>query len=269
MTAIFVANEGALRLSAFLGLSSLLALAEVYWPRRALSQSRSARWPANIVLVVIDTAVLRFAFPLLAVATALWAEDAGVGLLNALAAPAWLAFPVAFLVLDLTVYGQHVLFHRVALFWRFHRIHHADRDVDVTTAVRFHPVEIAASMLLKMAVVALLGAPALAVVLFEIALNAGALFSHANIKLSPRLDRALRRVLVTPDMHRVHHSVNRDEHDRNFGFLLSWWDRLFSTYRPQPALGHEAMALGQTRVEPKDASRLAWLLAAPFARAPR
>ena len=261
-------NEALTRLGVFLGLFILLAAAEAALPRRARALPRRARWVTNWGLTLINTATLRLmtlALPLLAVGAALDAARLGWGLFNALAWPAWVEVTLAILILDLAIWAQHLITHKVPLLWRLHRVHHADRDMDVTTAIRFHPVEIALSMGLKIGLVYLLGPAALAVVLFEIILNGTAMFNHANLRLPPALDRALRLVLVTPDMHRVHHSVHRHEHDSNYGFSLSIWDRLFGTYVPQPADGHDDMTVG-LRWQDDRPARLSWSLRLPFVR---
>ena len=258
-------HEPQLRLAAFAGVLVLMALWKAVSPRRKLSSKRWHRWGTNLLLSAGGTLLLRVAVPLLAVGVALEAERAGFGLFNWAGAPYALAFVLSFLALDLTVYAQHVLFHLVPLFWRMHRVHHADTDIDVTTGIRFHPLEILASMGIKMGVVALLGAPAAAVILFEVVLNATAMFNHANIRLPRRFDRLLRLVIVTPDMHRVHHSVLPDEHNRNFGFNLSVWDRLFSTYRAEPREGHEKMHIGLAEYPAPKPQYLGWSLWLPFA----
>ncbi|MBK6467251.1 MAG: sterol desaturase family protein [Paracoccaceae bacterium] len=236
--------EPTLRLAVFLSVLAAMALWEVAAPRRRREIPRLLRWTNNLALVVLDTAVLRLAFPMLAVGLAILAEQRGWGLFNLLAVPGWLAFVASVVILDLAIYGQHVVFHAVPVLWRLHRMHHADLEFDVTTGLRFHPVEIVLSMAVKLAVVAALGPPALAVLVFEVLLNATALFSHSNVRLPAGLDRVLRWGIVTPDMHRVHHSIDRVETDSNYGFNLSVWDRLFRTYRAQPAKGHDAMQIG-------------------------
>ncbi|SLN38146.1 Fatty acid hydroxylase superfamily protein [Pseudoruegeria aquimaris] len=261
-------HEALIRLSVFLGLFAVLATAEALLPKRPRRESRVRRWRTNWALVVIDTLSLRLvalALPLLAVGAALDAAARGWGFLNALAWPTWLEMLLAILILDLAIWAQHLVTHKVPLLWRLHRVHHADRDMDVTTAIRFHPVEIALSMLLKIGLVYLLGPSALAVVMFEVLLNGTAMFNHANLRLPPRLDAALRLVIVTPDMHRVHHSDRRDEHDSNYGFSLSIWDRIFGTYVPQPEAGHEGMTVGLQWQDERPA-KLGWSLWLPFAR---
>lgn len=261
-------HEALIRLTVFLGLFALLAVIEAWAPRRARTQPRRRRWLTNWAIVLIDTLALRLlalALPLLAVGAAMDAQAQGWGLFNALALPLWATVAATVLIFDLAIWVQHLVTHKVPLLWRFHRVHHADRDIDVTTAIRFHPVEIAFSMLLKIGLVYLLGPPALGIVLFEIILNGTAMFNHANIRLPLRLDALLRQVLVTPDMHRVHHSDRRDEHDANYGFALSIWDRMFGTYVAQPGKGHEAMTIGLEWQDDRP-SRLGWALMLPFRR---
>ena len=263
-----MAYELILRLSMFLGLFALFAALEAWAPRRARAQPRQRRWGTNLVLVVIDTLALRalaLLLPALAIGAALDAGRNGWGLFNQLDWPWGIELLLAVLVLDLAIWAQHLVTHKVPLFWRFHRVHHADRDMDVTTGLRFHPVEILASMGVKIGAVYLLGPSALAVLLFEVLLNGTSLFNHANFRLPDRFDRLIRLVLVTPDMHRVHHSVQRDEHDSNFGFALSVWDRIFGNYRAQPAGGHDAMQVGLEWQDDKPA-RLGWALRLPFQR---
>jgi sterol desaturase/sphingolipid hydroxylase (fatty acid hydroxylase superfamily) len=259
-------NEALIRLSVFAGLFLAFALIETLAPRRARVQPRQGRWITNLGFTLLNTLALRalsVALPLLAVGAALDAWKMGWGLFNHLAWPLWVEIVLSILILDFAIWAQHLITHKVPLFWRFHRVHHADRDMDVTTAVRFHPVEILASMLLKIGLVYLLGPQALAVLLFEVLLNGTALFNHANIRLPLWLDRIVRLVLVTPDMHRVHHSVQRAEHDSNFGFALSIWDRIFGTYVAQPAGGHDGMKVGLQWQDEKPA-RLGWALWLPF-----
>ncbi|MDQ0313801.1 sterol desaturase family protein [Amorphus orientalis] len=244
MPDLILAHEPAIRLAIFASVLAAMAIWEVAAPRRRLEIPRVLRWSNNLALVVVDTLVLRLVFPMLAVGLAVLAAERGWGLFNLVDVPVWLAFAVSLLVLDLSIYGQHVLFHAVPALWRVHRMHHADLDIDVTTALRFHPIEIALSMGIKLALVALLGVPAVAVVVFEVVLNGMAMFNHANVRLPAGLDRVLRLAVVTPDMHRVHHSIERRETDSNYGFNLSVWDRLFGTYTAQPRAGHEGMTIG-------------------------
>lgn len=261
-------HETLIRLAAFLGLFALFAAAEAWAPRRARSLPRRRRWPANLSISVLNTLTLRalaVGLPLLAIGAALDAAEHGWGLLNAVRWPGWVEGLLAVLVLDFAIWLQHLITHKVPLLWRLHRVHHADRDMDVTTAVRFHPVEIALSMLLKIGLVYVLGPSALAVVLFEILLNGTALFNHANLALPRRADALLRLLLVTPDMHRVHHSTCRSEHDSNYGFALSVWDRIFGTYTAQPGQGHDGMTVGLQWQDGRPA-RLGWSLLLPFRR---
>lgn len=237
-------HEPLIRLSAFLSVLAVMAIAEIAAPRRRREIPRVLRWSNNLGLVVVDTLVLRLAFPVLAVGVALSVDANGFGLLNWLHVPEGLAILIAFIVLDLAIYAQHVAFHVVPALWRVHRMHHADLEIDVSTGLRFHPVEILLSMAFKLALVALIGAPAVAVLLFEVVLNAMAMFNHANVRLPLGLDRIARLLLVTPDMHRVHHSIERQETDSNYGFNLSIWDRLFGTYIAQPKAGHDGMTIG-------------------------
>jgi len=239
-----LAHEGPLRLGVFLSVLAGVGLAEVLRPRRRLTQAKGVRWLNNIVLVALNTLVLRVTFPILAVGMAMLAMQRGWGLLSWIVLPTWAEWGVTVVVLDLAVYAQHVAFHHVPVLWRLHRMHHADLDIDVTTGARFHPVEILLSMAIKLAVVVALGANPAGVVIFEVLLNATAMFNHGNVRLPLGFDRRLRWFLVTPDMHRVHHSWVRAETDSNFGFNLPWWDRLFRTYRDQPAAGHDGMTIG-------------------------
>lgn len=245
--------EAVLRAGAFLLVLAGTAAWEVAAPRRRPQYSRWTRWPGNIAIVVLDAVLVRLLFPAAAVGFALFAEARAWGLFNSLDTPEWIAVAVSVVALDLAIYFQHVLFHAVPTLWRLHRMHHADLDFDVTTGIRFHPFEILLSMGFKIGVIAALGPPALAVLVFEVLLNASSMFNHGNVRLPDGLDRALRWFLVTPDMHRVHHSVVVGETNSNFGFSLSWWDRLFGTYRAQPAAGHEAMTIGIARFRtPRD-----------------
>lgn len=261
-----MANEGLVRLAVFLGLFALLAVAEQLLPRRRLAQSRPRRWMTNWGIVLTDALVLRLlaiALPLLAVGAALDASTRGWGLFNQLAWPEPIEILLAVLIFDLAIWAQHLITHKVHWLWRLHRVHHADVDMDVTTAIRFHPVEIGLSMLLKIGLTYAMGAAVVAVILFEILLNGMAMFNHANIALPRWLDAILRLVVVTPDMHRVHHSVHRNEHDSNYGFSLSIWDRIFGTYIAQPRDGHSEMETG-LRWRDSRPSNLLWSLTLPF-----
>ncbi|MEM1074602.1 MAG: sterol desaturase family protein [Pseudomonadota bacterium] len=261
-------HEALIRLAVFLGLFVVLATLEAVAPRRTRRQPRKTRWITNWSVTVVNTITLRalaFALPLLAVGAALDAETQGWGLFNALELPLWLEVIAVVLILDFAIWLQHLVTHKVPVLWRLHRVHHADVDMDVTTAIRFHPVEIALSMLLKIGLVYLLGPAAIAVVLFEIILNGTAMFNHSNLALPRGLDRVVRSVLVTPDMHRVHHSVHRSEHDSNYGFSLSLWDRLFGTYIAAPKDGHDDMVVGLEWQDDRP-SRLGWSLTLPFSK---
>ncbi len=261
---ILLDQQAEIRLSVFLGLFAAMALWEVIAPKRVLIRPRGERWVTNILMTAINTAMVRFTVPVLATGSAFMAAEKGWGLLNLVSLPTWVDIAVAVIVLDLLIYFQHMVFHRVPVLWRLHRVHHTDLDFDVTTAVRFHPIEIFLSLLIKSAAVIALGAPAEAVVLFEILLNGTAMFNHGNVRLPKVLDILIRLLIVTPDMHRVHHSVIPSETDSNFGFNLSIWDRLFSTYRDQPAAGHQDMVIGLKEFrEPVDLS-LPFLLIQPF-----
>jgi sterol desaturase/sphingolipid hydroxylase (fatty acid hydroxylase superfamily) len=259
-------HEATIRLGFFFGVFALMAAWELRAPRRALTLARSQRWLGNLGLVALNTVLLRLVFPAAAVGMAAFASARGWGLLNAVDIPHLLAVTIAVVALDFVIWLQHVMFHAIPALWRLHRVHHADLDYDLTTGARFHPVEILLSMLVKFAAIAALGPPVLAVILFEVILNAMAMFNHANVCLPPRLDRILRWLVVTPDMHRVHHSVEDDETNSNFGFSLSWWDRLLGTYRDQPRAGHEGMIIGIRGFrDPRVVDRLPGMLALPFA----
>jgi sterol desaturase/sphingolipid hydroxylase (fatty acid hydroxylase superfamily) len=262
-----LAHEPALRLVAFLGVFAVMAALEYVIPRRRLRLSKGYRWLNNIALVALNTALLRVLIPLGAVGVALWADETGRGLFNLIAAPAWLEIVAAVVILDLAIWAQHLVFHYVPVLWRLHRLHHADQDYDVTTGARFHPIEILLSMLIKMGLVAALGVPAVAVILFEVILSAMAIFNHANIRLPERLDAVLRLIVVTPDFHRVHHSAVMAETNSNFGFNLSLWDRLFGTYVAQPTGGHEGMTVGLEYFRTPLAQRLDKMLVQPFREA--
>jgi sterol desaturase/sphingolipid hydroxylase (fatty acid hydroxylase superfamily) len=264
ISAFLSTHEGALRFSVAAGLFAILAVTEALKPRRERVQTRTKRWFTNFIIIGLDSLLVRLLFPAAAVGVALWAQTLGYGLFNAVEAPLWLAILASFIVLDLAVWASHVASHKVPLFWRFHRMHHADRDIDVTTGVRFHPVEIIASMGWKAVVVIALGAPPEAVIIFEIVLNGTAMFNHSNTKLPLAVDRVLRLVLVTPDMHRVHHSAKGNETDSNYGFNLPWWDRMFGTYIDQPEAGHEGMTIGLNRWQDERPAQITWALLVPF-----
>ena len=251
-----VSREPLIRLFAFIAVFAALAIGEVVAPRRLRSHPRYRRWPSNLAIVALNTAFVRVLLSATAVSLALAGERRGWGLLNNLPVPAWMVVVASVLLLDVAIYLQHVMFHAVPALWRVHRMHHADLDFDVTTGARFHPIEIVLSMLIKFGVVVALGAPALGVLIFEVLLNATSMFNHGNARIPVRLDRYLRWFVVTPDMHRVHHSIVVGETNSNFGFNLPWWDWLLGTYRDQPAAGHEGMTIG---IEQFREARELWL----------
>lgn len=268
MTEWILMHEGGLRLGCFLGIFALVAIAETRIPRRPPRIGKRTRWTNNLLLVAFNTLAIRLIFPAAAVGAAVLADERGWGLFHVLTIPSELAVPLSVVLLDLAIYLQHVMFHAVPLFWRLHRVHHADLDYDVTTGARFHPIEIILSMVIKYAVLFLLGAPVVAVIAFEVLLNATAMFNHGNLRLPKGLDAILRLVVVTPDMHRVHHSTAPDETNSNFGFNLPWWDRLFGTYRAQPRDGHQGMNIGiEGYRDPSQVQRLGGMLLLPFRRA--
>ena len=265
MASFVQTHEAVIRLSAFFGIFAAMALWEWRAPRRALTLSRARRWSSNLGLVVLNTVMLRLLFPIAAVGLAATATARGWGLLNQFPLGPWLAVPLALIALDLAIWSQHVFFHAVPALWRLHRVHHADLDYDLTTGARFHPIEIILSMLIKFAVILVLGPPVVAMILFEVILNGMAMFNHGNVGLPAGLDRRLRWVLVTPDMHRVHHSVAEDETNSNFGFNLSGWDRLFGTYRTAPRAGPLGMTIGiDDHRDPREVAALPGMLALPF-----
>jgi sterol desaturase/sphingolipid hydroxylase (fatty acid hydroxylase superfamily) len=263
-----MSGEQAIRLAFFFGVLAVIAVWELVAPRRTLTDSKRQRWFANLSLVLIDTAVVRFLLPVLPVGLALIAQERGWGVLNTVILPNWIKVALAVVALDFVIYLQHILFHFLPILWRLHRMHHTDLDIDVTTGNRFHPIEIVISIGIKLAVVALIGPPALAVVVFEVVLNATSQFNHGNIRIPEALDRWLRLVVVTPDMHRVHHSVIPRETNSNFGFNLPWWDRLCGTYRPQPEQGHTGMSIGLKEFRDSTKLTLPKLLLQPFVREP-
>jgi sterol desaturase/sphingolipid hydroxylase (fatty acid hydroxylase superfamily) len=260
-----MANEKVIRMGFFFGILAVMALWEVLAPRRALTVSKAVRWGNNLGLVFFNSFLLRLLFPAAAVGMAAFAGGQGWGIFNYYQAPLWLAVVVSVMAMDFIIYLQHVMVHAVPALWRLHRMHHADLDFDVTTGARFHPFEIVLSMLIKFATILVLGPPIVAVVIFEVLLNATAMFNHGNVRLPLGLDRALRWIVVTPDMHRVHHSVEDDEANSNFGFNLPWWDRLLGTYRDQPRAGHEAMNIGIHKYRTtKDVSWFPGMMLLPF-----
>lgn len=259
-------HEAVIRLGIFLWTLLVLALLEGRAPRREMKTSKPARWTANLGIVTVDTLVVRLFFPVLPVGFALLCQKEGWGLLNSFPVPYGVAVYAGVVLFDFFIYVQHVLFHHIPTLWRLHGVHHTDLDFDVTTAIRFHPVEIVLSMGIKLGLVYLLGPPALSVILFEIILNCTAMFSHSNLRLPLWLDGVLRLLIVTPDMHRVHHSVIIREHNSNFGFNLSIWDRLLGTYRPQPEKGQEGMTIGLANFRDPSRLNIFHLLALPFTK---
>jgi sterol desaturase/sphingolipid hydroxylase (fatty acid hydroxylase superfamily) len=266
-------SETAFRLAAFLAVFAIMAALELLIPKRRLKAQKSRRWLTNLAIVGLDSLLVRLmaslAVPLAAVAAAFYAERQGFGLLNWIDWPAWLETVIALAALDFALWAQHLASHKVTVLWRLHQMHHADVDIDVTTAIRFHPIEIGLSMLWKIVWVLALGVSPLSVLLFEVILNGAAMFNHANVALPARLDAILRSVIVTPDMHRVHHSVMRREHDSNYGFNLSIWDRAFATYTAQPEKGHQDMTIGLAPYQSADPTRVGWSLTLPFKDLPK
>ena len=261
-------SGAAIRIAVFLGGFGVLAVWEVLAPRRPLAHSRAPRWSANLGVVLLDTMVVRVFFAAGAVGGAMMAAEEGWGLLNQVRWPAWIEIMSAVIALDLALYLQHVLFHAVPVLWRLHMMHHTDLDFDVTTGVRFHPMEVALSMLIKLAVVVLIGASPLAVLIFEVLLNATSMFNHSNIRLPPAAESTIRSLVVTPDMHRIHHSIRSRETNSNFGFNLSWWDRLFGTYRKEPQDGQTGMVLGLEHFRSPTHVTFTRLLSMPFTESP-
>ena len=258
-------HEPEIRLGFFVGIFALVAVWELVAPRRALTVSKTLRWSSNLGLVVLNTLLLRLIFPLAAVGVAAFCAANGWGVLNHFQVPFWLAVPLAVIAMDFVIWLQHVMVHAVPVLWRLHRVHHADLDYDLTTGSRFHPIEIALSMLIKVATITVLGPPVVAVVIFEVLLNAAAMFNHGNIRLPASVDRVMRWFIVTPDMHRVHHSVEDDETNSNFGFNLPWWDRLLGTYREQPRAGQVGMSIGiHGHTDLREVARLDGMLLMPF-----
>jgi sterol desaturase/sphingolipid hydroxylase (fatty acid hydroxylase superfamily) len=264
MTNFIVDHEPVIRLSFFLGILILMIIWELVAPRRPLTASKPIRWYSNLGFAFIDTLAVRLLLPAQAVGVALYIGKHGWGILNNVTLPDWAGIVFGILGLDLVIYLQHAMFHAIPVFWRLHRVHHTDLDFDVTTGIRFHPIEILLSMGIKMAAVLVLGASAMAVILFEVLLNATSMFNHGNVRLPGRMDRVLRFLVVTPDMHRVHHSVVIQEHNSNFGFNFPWWDRFLGTYQNQPARGHDGMTIGLSQFREPKRLTLPWLLILPF-----
>jgi sterol desaturase/sphingolipid hydroxylase (fatty acid hydroxylase superfamily) len=267
--AALLQSEAAVRLICFAGVFAAMAVWEMLAPRRELTAGKPPRWASNFGLVFLNSFLLRLVAPLGAVGVSIAAKRLGWGLFNAVAAPPWLSITASVVLLDFAIYLQHVMFHAVPLFWRLHMVHHADLDIDVSTGVRFHTAEILLSFGIKSAVILLLGPPAVAVLIFEVLLNATSMFNHSNVRMPLWLDRVLRWLVVTPDMHRVHHSWHRPETNSNFGFNHPWWDRLCGTYRDQPVDGHVGMTIGLTELrDEREVDRLHRMLWLPFTRNP-
>ena len=264
MSDFITGQEASIRLGFFVGTLLLIALFEILVPRRVLTTSKVSRWFGNLGIVVINSVALRLLFPISAVQLAVWAGEKGWGIFNIMDFPYWLLVALSIILLDFIIYLQHVMFHAVPTLWRLHMMHHADLDYDLTTGIRFHPIEIIVSMGIKFSAIVLLGAPAFAVVVFEILLNGMAMFNHGNFYIPLGLDRVLRWFVVTPDMHRVHHSVFPSETNSNYGFNLSWWDRIMGTYRAQPRLGHQDMTIGLNQFRDPSKLTLPWMLILPF-----
>lgn len=259
-------SETILRLSIFAGALILFSALEAMFPRRKRNLPRQGRWLTHLGITVIDSFAVRLLGPLTAIAVSIWAAKKGIGLFNFIELALWIEITLAFILLDFAIYFQHVISHHVPFFWRFHKVHHTDRDLDASSAIRFHPIEIMLSMLYKCGLVLLMGPAALAVLIFEIVLNASAIFNHANLKLPLRLDKFLRTIIVTPDMHRVHHSIIEGETNSNYGFNFSIWDRLCRTYKAQPQAGHDGMAIGLSEHQTAAPAKLLWSLKLPFAK---
>jgi len=257
-------SEVTIRIAVFIAIFGSMAALEIALPRRTPDPRKAARWRTNLLMVVVDSIALRVVFPLAAVGWALWAEANGTGLFRATGMPVWLAGLIGFIVLDFAVWLEHVASHKIPILWRIHRMHHSDIDFDVTTALRFHPLEIILSMMWKAAIVVALGVPVIAVLLFEIVLNGAAMFNHSNWKIPERIDAILRLFIVTPDMHRVHHSVHVRETDSNYGFNFPFWDRLFRTYTDQPRDGHLGMTIGLNEYRGDEPTGFVWSLILPF-----
>lgn len=259
-------SEASIRFAAFLGIFTTMAVLELSLPRRTPDQRKGARWRTNLAMVIVDAMALRVIFPLAAVGTAIWAEANGYGLFRSAGVPVWAAGLAGFVILDFAVWLEHVASHKIPILWRIHRMHHSDIDFDLTTALRFHPLEIVLSMFWKAAIIIALGVPVLAVLLFEIVLNGAAMFNHSNWKIPERIDAILRLFIVTPDMHRVHHSVHVRETDSNYGFNFPFWDRLFRTYTDQPRDGHLGMTIGLNEYRGDEPTGFVWSLLLPFRR---
>ncbi len=259
-------NEPTIRLAVFGGVLILMLILETLFPRKARTQNRGLHIATNLGIVVLYTLVMRVLFPVAAMGTAVYAASKGWGLLNLFEMPVWAHILISAVLLDMAVYWQHVASHKIPMIWAFHKMHHADRDIDATTGIRFHPVEIVLSMLYKMVIVLILGPHVIGVFIFEVVLNGSAMFNHANIRLPLWLDKIVRILFVTPDMHRVHHSVIVKETNSNYGFNLSIWDKLFGSYIAQPKEGHDKMTIGLSEYQTDDPSHIVWCLKLPFTK---
>ncbi len=264
METFLLSHEPTLRVGVFLGIFAIIAAWELAAPRRTLRVRKALRWTYNLALTMLNVVLVRAALPVAAIGVAALAAERGMGLFNLIHVPQPLTILLSVLALDSAIYLQHLMFHAIPLLWRLHRMHHADLDFDVTTGARFHPIEIGLSMLIRFAVILALGPPAVAVLVFEVLVNASSMFNHGNVRIPAAIDRVLRWVVVTPDMHRVHHSIDPRESNSNFGFSLPWWDRLFGTYRAEPQAGHEAMTIGIVQFRSPRELRLDRMLLQPF-----
>lgn len=264
MKEVFFEYESYIRLGSFLAIFALLTIWEISSPKRKLLQLRYFRWFCNIGLITISSILVRFIIPTAAVGIALHVEQEQLGFLNLYELPFIVKFILAFVLMDLAIYFQHVMFHALPLFWRFHRVHHSDLDCDITTGLRFHPFEMIISIIFKFLIITSIGAPVLAVVFFEIILNAASMFTHSNIKIPSVIESMVRWFIVTPDMHRIHHSIKENETNSNFGFFISIWDRLLGTYIHEPAQGHVNMQIGLRKFREPKWQNLRWLIYLPF-----
>ena len=264
MHQLILLHQNIIRTVFFLSILIIMMLWEKFLPRRPLSVSRKLRWPSNLAIIVLNSILVRLLFPVVAIGAALTAQTLHIGLFNNLNIHFWFKVIFSVIFLDLVIYFQHIIFHVVPIFWRIHRMHHTDLDIDITTGIRFHPIEILLSMLIKIGAVFVFGAPIIAVLIFEILLNATSMFNHGNVYIPKLIDKLLRCFIVTPDMHRVHHSVIIKETNSNYGFNLSCWDRLFRTYRPQPEKGHLNMTIGLSQFRKLKYLNIHWLIAIPF-----
>jgi sterol desaturase/sphingolipid hydroxylase (fatty acid hydroxylase superfamily) len=264
MNTFILDHQLIIRLSSFFSILLFMAIWEIFAPRRALRTAKVFRWTNNLLLTALNGVAAHFIYPLSAAALAVIVEERGWGIMGYLQVPSFPAGLISIVFLDFVIYLQHFIFHKVKLLWHIHGMHHTDLDIDVTTGARFHPIEIVLSLLIKMGIILLIGVPAWSFIVFEVILNATSMFNHSNVFLNERIDKRLRSVLVTPDMHRVHHSVIIREHDSNFGFNFSWWDRLFSTYQSQPKEGHDNMVIGLANFRDPHGLSFMSLIGLPF-----